>query len=126
MIERYHELIREKDLEITGIDINRSYLNHCSSLIRSWNLERNIKIFHTPVEHYRPPEDRYFDFILFSMSFMLFADQGLVLDRVKGWVKPGGNITLLPDHVQEQISADRAHQAQAQVSHHHRLRQSHL
>ncbi|HDP26105.1 MAG TPA: class I SAM-dependent methyltransferase [Deltaproteobacteria bacterium] len=92
MIEKFHDIIREKDLKITGIDINRSYLTHCSGLIREWGLEKNIEIFHAPVEHFQPPEDGYYDFILFSMSFMLFRDQGIVLDRTRTWIKPGGRI----------------------------------
>lgn len=92
MIRKYHSLIRDKALHITGIDINRNYLNHCNSLISSWQLENNIHVLNEPVESYEPPETEYFDYILFSMSFMLFKDQQLVLDRIKPWLKPAGKV----------------------------------
>jgi alpha-N-acetylglucosaminidase len=92
MLRAYHPLIRSKNLSIVGIDINRGYLDHCKGLIKSCNLEDHILIHNTPVELYEPPEDGYFDFILFSMSFMLFRDQELVLDRIRHWVRPGGKV----------------------------------
>lgn len=92
MIQKYHKLIRSKNLNIVGIDINKGYLNHCSSLIDKWDLDEHISIFHTPVERYEPPEKEYFDFILFSMSFMLFENQELVIDRVRHWLKPHGQV----------------------------------
>ena len=36
MLKNYHMLIKDKTLKITGIDINKSYLNHCDSLINKW------------------------------------------------------------------------------------------
>ncbi len=92
MIQQYHELIKAKDLKITGLDINRDYLRHCRSLIRRWKLEENMEVHHTPVEKYIPPDHSYFDYILFSMSFMLFNDQRLVLGRIKPWLKPQGEV----------------------------------
>ncbi len=95
MTKSYHHLIKNKDLKITGIDINKSYLDHCDRLIRTYHLENNIETFFKPVEAYEPPEKEYFDFIMFSMSFMLFEDQQLVLDRVKSWLKPEGKVIFL-------------------------------
>jgi len=92
MLRNYHGLIKSKNFSIVGIDINKDYLSHCSSLIRNCRLEDHIRIFHEPVECYEPPEEGYFDYILFSMSFMLFSDQELVLDRVRSWLRPGGKI----------------------------------
>jgi len=92
MLRDYHSLIRSKNLSIIGIDINKDYLRHCSRLIKDCRLENNIRIFHQGVEFYEPPQDCYFDFILFSMSFMLFPDQEMVLNRVRRWLKPGGKI----------------------------------
>ena len=92
MLKRYHGVIRAKHLKITGIDINGPYLRHCRDLIRRHGLEEAIDVHHAPVESYCPPADRCFDFIFFSMSFMLFKDPSLVLDRVKAWLKPGGGV----------------------------------
>ncbi|HPI92110.1 MAG TPA: methyltransferase domain-containing protein [Deltaproteobacteria bacterium] len=92
MIRTFHDLIRHKSLSITGLDINRCYLDHCCTQIRTWGLERNISVKHEPVETYAPPEACWFDFILFSMSFMLLDDPEMVLDRIGSWLKPGGRV----------------------------------
>ncbi|HQG31722.1 MAG TPA: class I SAM-dependent methyltransferase [Deltaproteobacteria bacterium] len=94
MIRQYHDIIKSKGLQITGIDINRDYLKHCKSLIRQWELSDQIEVHYSPVESYAPPEDAYFDYILFSMSFMLFENQQLVLDRIKPWLKPHGKVVF--------------------------------
>lgn len=94
MIRQYHDLIKDKGLQITGIDINNDYLKHCESLIRRWKLGDQIEVHHSSVERYSPPEEGYFDYILFSMSFMLFEDQQLVLDRIKPWLKPYGKVVF--------------------------------
>ncbi|MDD5474921.1 MAG: class I SAM-dependent methyltransferase [Syntrophales bacterium] len=94
MLEQYHSLIRSKNLEITGIDINRQYLKHCKKMIRKCSLEDKIEVYYAPVESYSPPEDEYYDYILFGMSFMLFEDQNYVLDRVTPWIKPDGGMVF--------------------------------
>ena len=75
-----------------GIDINKSYIKHCSSLIKSYDLDNYISVYHDRIEAYEPPTSACFDFVLFSMSFMLFADQEFVLNKVKDWLKPDGEI----------------------------------
>lgn len=94
MINNYHHLIKNKRLRITGIDINRHYLNHCGCLIKQYQLENNICIFHEAVELFQPSTACCFDFILFSMSFMLFQNQQEVLDRALSWLKPGGRLVF--------------------------------
>jgi alpha-N-acetylglucosaminidase len=94
MLKTYHPLIKAKSLKITGLDINKEYLNHCDSLIHNYGLENHIEICNQPVESYIPEEDACFDFILFSMSFMLLSDQRRVLERVKNWLKPNGQIVF--------------------------------
>jgi ubiquinone/menaquinone biosynthesis C-methylase UbiE len=93
MIQDFHPLIRDKNLEIIGIDINRHYLSQCSDLIRKYRMENNIHIYHEAVEDFSPPS-QCFDFILFSMSFMLFENQQAVLERVLKWLKPGGRLVF--------------------------------
>jgi len=92
MLRNFHPLIRSKNLRITGIDINRYYLEHCRQLIEKYGLQDNITIYRMPVEEYEPAPSASFDFILFSMSFMLFKDQDSVLERTMSWLKPGGKI----------------------------------
>ena len=92
MLKKFHQVIKSKKLKITGIDINKSYINHCDRLISNFHLEDHIEIFHESVEDYNASNKKLFDFILFSMSFMLFNDQHLVLDKMKHCLKPGGEI----------------------------------
>ena len=92
MLENYHGLIKSKKLRITGVDSNKGYLNHCSSLVKSYGLDNHISVCHGCIETYEPPIHERFDFVLFSMSFMLFKDQKLVLTRIKNWLKPNGEI----------------------------------
>lgn len=94
MIKDYHDTIRAKNLQITGIDINDGYLKHCRDMICEWDLTGNIEVQRASVEKYSPPEKGYFDYILFSMSFMLFDDQKFVLDRIKPWLKPRGEVVF--------------------------------
>ncbi len=103
MMKNYHSLIKSKRLKITGIDINKQYLNHCDHLIRTYQLENNIEIFCKPVETYEPQKKGYFDYIFFSMSFMLFNDQKLVLDRIKDWLKVGGEIIFFQTMFKERF-----------------------
>ena len=94
MLKRYHRLIRSKNLKITGVDINRVYLNNCSRLIHNYRLENYLKLYHEPIEAFEPAGHKCFDFILFSMSFMLFENQASILDKVKRCLKPDGKIVF--------------------------------
>lgn len=103
MIEDYHHLIKHKKLKITGIDINKNYLTYCDYLISAYKLRNYMEIHHETIETYEPMNKECFDFILFSMSFMLLKDQPLVLDRVKGWLKPGGEIIFFQTMYKEKL-----------------------
>ena len=94
MLEKFHPLIKSKGLKITGIDINRVYLNHCCDLISKDGLKDHIEIYCRPVESFAPNPGLEFDYIFFSMSFMLLDDSEYVLDRVKEWLAPNGKIVF--------------------------------
>ncbi len=94
MIERFHTLIRAKHLRITGIDIDRAYLRHCRRLIRRYGLDECIEAHEGAVERYEPGPPGRFDFVLFSMSFMLLSDPQAVLRRVRRWLTPQGRIVF--------------------------------
>ena len=94
MLKNFHSLIKSKNLKITGIDINKHYLNHCDCLIKKYQLDDYIQIHCKAVEDYHPGIEKKFDFILFSMSFMLFKNQQQVLVRAKSWIRPDGNIVF--------------------------------
>jgi ubiquinone/menaquinone biosynthesis C-methylase UbiE len=95
MIEEFHPLIRAKALHITGIDIDAGYLRHCRSLIDKYGLEDYMDLCLGAVESFDFGAQRCFDFVLFSMSFMLLNDQRAVLQRVRDWLRPGGEIVFV-------------------------------
>jgi SAM-dependent methyltransferase len=95
MIRRHHEMIRAKGLSIIGLDIDRKYLTHCNQLIRRYSLEQNIRTELTPVEEYMPSLTGSFDFILFSMSFMLLKDPRFVLRRIRPWLTAHGQVLFV-------------------------------
>jgi ubiquinone/menaquinone biosynthesis C-methylase UbiE len=95
MLEEFHPLIRAKGLHITGIDIDAGYLRHCRSLIEKYGLEDYMDLCEGAVEDFDFGTERCFDFILFSMSFMLLGDQEAVLRRVRRWLKPGGEVVFV-------------------------------
>lgn len=92
MMKNYHDVIKSKRLRITGVDIDQTYLKYCRGLIRDYQLGDYIEIHQNFIERFEPMENAYFDFILFSMSFMLLSDQQKVLERIKDWLKPDGEI----------------------------------
>lgn len=94
MIERFHTLIRARRLRITGIDIDSVYLSHCRRLIRRYGLDDCIETQEGAVEYYEPGAPGRFDFVLFSMSFMLLTDPQAVLQRVTRWLEPQGQIVF--------------------------------
>jgi ubiquinone/menaquinone biosynthesis C-methylase UbiE len=95
MIEEFHPLIHAKELHITGIDIDAGYLRHCQSLIERYGLVDCMDLCLGSVESFDFGAERCFDFVLFSMSFMLLDDQRAVLRRVRHWLRPGGEIVFV-------------------------------
>jgi len=92
MMEELHDVIRQKNLSITGIDVDRCYIEHCARQIVKNGLQEHVRVLYMPVERFEPPQGSLFDYILFSMSFMLLDDPESVLDRVRAWLRPGGRI----------------------------------
>jgi alpha-N-acetylglucosaminidase len=95
MIKRYHQAIVDRQLRIVGLDINPRYLAHCDQLVGAYGLRDRIQLHELPVEDYAPPSPPHFDYILFSMSFMLMDDQRSVLARVLPWLNPRGEILFV-------------------------------
>jgi len=92
MVKDHHQEIKEKRLKIVGLDIDRTYLRHCRAMVENYDLADQIQVVETSVEDFQPNGHGSFDFILFSMSFMLLDNQERVLKRVSDWLSPGGRI----------------------------------
>jgi len=95
MIRRHHRAIVDRGLRIVGLDINPRYLAHCNQLVGVYGLRDRIQVYELAVEDYAPPTPPHFDYILFSMSFMLMDDQRSVLARVLPWLNPRGEILFV-------------------------------
>jgi ubiquinone/menaquinone biosynthesis C-methylase UbiE len=95
MIKRHHRAIVDRQLRIVGLDINPRYLAHCDQLVRTYGLRDRVQLHELSVEDYAPSTPSHFDYILFSMSFMLMDDQRSVLARVLPWLTPHGEILFV-------------------------------
>jgi ubiquinone/menaquinone biosynthesis C-methylase UbiE len=94
MIPRYHALIKSKGLRIVGVDISAAALAQCAERIRAYNLEHHIELHRASIEDFKPQSFRQFDYIFFSMTFMLLEDQKGVLDRIRQMISRKGEIVF--------------------------------
>jgi alpha-N-acetylglucosaminidase len=94
MLEKNHELIRHKNLSITGLDVNERYIEQARGLIERYGLQDLMEVYHCNVEDFYPPQGKEYDFVLFSMSFMVLPRQEQILDRVRQWLGPHGEIVF--------------------------------
>jgi len=92
MLHRYHELIKSKGFKITGIDISRDALQECARRIRTYGLEDHIDLRLASIEDFQPDCRPQFDYVFFTMSFMLLENQKMVLDRVRRMIPYDGEI----------------------------------
>jgi ubiquinone/menaquinone biosynthesis C-methylase UbiE len=94
MIKKNHKLIKEKNLRITGLDINRHYLEHCRKMIHEFKLEQQVMVLHKSILSFSPQEQFCYDYIFFGQSFMLMNDQEKILERTREWLKPDGKVVF--------------------------------
>ena len=94
MLEKNHELIRQKGLRITGLDVNERYIEQARERVQRYEMQNQIQVHHCGVEEFRPPHKEVFDYILFSMSFMLLPKQKEVLERIGKWLAPQGEVVF--------------------------------
>lgn len=94
MIKKNHKLIKEKNLQITGLDINRHYLEHCRKMVREYMLENQVRVLQESVLTFSPPEKTCYNYIFFGQSFMLMNNQREVLERTKNWLTPEGKVVF--------------------------------
>jgi alpha-N-acetylglucosaminidase len=95
VIRTQHQVIREKDLRIVGIDIDADYLGRCQRLIREQRLEDRVRTVHAPIEEYCPDPGLRFRYVIFTMSFMLLPNQQLALDRLRPWLLLDGEVIFV-------------------------------
>ena len=101
MLEKNHELIRQKGLRITGLDVNERYIEQARERVQRYGMQNQIQAHHCGVEEFRPPHKEGFDYVLFSMSFMLLSQQKEILERIRNWLAPQGEVVFFQTMFQD-------------------------
>ncbi len=82
-------VIREKDLHVTGIDVDVAYVDRCRKMIARYGLGDRIKVELESVDDHRGGP---YDAAYFSGSFMLLPDPSGALRHVADLLTPGGRV----------------------------------
>jgi len=83
------DLLREKDLRVTGVDVDAAYVEQCRRAIVQHGLEDRIAVRLESIDvHAATP----YDAVYFSGSFMLMPDPVGTLRHVRSLVAPGGPV----------------------------------
>ena len=83
------DVVRSKDLHITGIDIDPDYIESAKREIRETRLADRVDVrLESVYDHHGGP----YDVVYFSASFMLLPDPGQALRHCRSLLKPGGKI----------------------------------
>lgn len=82
-------LIREKELSVTGVDVDAAYVDRCRSAVVRHGLGDRIEVRLESISDHRGGP---YDAAYFSGSFMLLPDPPGALRHVSGLLAPGGLI----------------------------------
>lgn len=81
--------VAEKDLRVTGIDVDAAYVAQCRHAISRALLTEHVEVrLESVYDHRHAP----YDAIYFSASFMLLPDPGAALRHVNNLLRPDGRI----------------------------------
>ena len=83
------EQIQEKDLHITGIDIDADYVEHAVQAVQRANMAQRLQVRRESVHDHRGGP---YDAVYFSASFMLLPEPGRALRHCAELLKPGGRV----------------------------------
>ncbi len=88
-LARNADTVREKDLRIVGVDIDRQYVSRCKKRVSSAGLDDRVEVhLQSILDHRAGP----YDAIYFSASFMLMPDPPQVLRHVAKLLAEGGQL----------------------------------
>lgn len=93
MLERWHQLIERKRISLVGIDTDDRYLAACRERVARLGLTTQVIVNTASASKFKP--DRHFDYILFSMSFMLLDRPWETLKKTRGWLTPSGQVVFV-------------------------------
>ncbi len=83
------DLVREKDLHITGVDIDAAYVDRCQQGITEHGMHKHVRVCLQSIYEHR---DVPYDAVYFSGSFMLLPDPTAALRHVGSLLVPNGRL----------------------------------
>lgn len=86
---RHADLVRMRDLRITGVDIDADYVARCTRQVTRHRLERHVT---ARVQSIYDHHDGPYDAAYFSGSFMLLPDPPAAVRHVVSLLAPGGGL----------------------------------
>jgi cyclopropane fatty-acyl-phospholipid synthase-like methyltransferase len=91
-LARNASTVRDRDLRVVGVDIDRAYVERCKRRMRTAGLEDRVEVrLESVTDHAaRAP----YDAVYFSASFMLMPDPPGVLRHVTSLLAPGGRVVF--------------------------------
>ena len=80
-------LVRQKNLRVTGVDVDRAYVERCLDSVKEAALEDRVAVHLESIyDHHGGPYDAAY----FSSSFMLLPDPTAALVHTESLLSPGG------------------------------------
>lgn len=83
-------LVRQKDLRVTGVDIDPDYVERCRKLIGRTHLDDQVAVRLESI--YDHEANIPYDAVYFSASFMLLPDPARALAHVRTLLAPSGRV----------------------------------
>lgn len=71
-----------KNITVVGVDYDASYIQQCRNTVSNANLADRITVVQADIREFTPPDDRLFNHVYFSGSFMIMPDQVTILKKV--------------------------------------------
>jgi len=97
------DIIKEKQLQILGVDIDKSYASLCTLRIQRKNLEDLVQVKVCNILELQLQTESY-DYILFLESYPVIdkAIMDLIIDKLRYIVKPTGKICFVHNLVEQE------------------------
>lgn len=83
------DLVREKDLHITGVDIDAAYIEHCQQSIAEQAMQKHLRASLQSIYDHR---GELYDAVYFSGSFMLLPDPAAAVRHVGSLLAAKGRL----------------------------------
>ncbi|PXF41136.1 Carboxy-S-adenosyl-L-methionine synthase [Gracilariopsis chorda] len=75
-------ILRARNITVVGVDYDEAYVQTCRENIASAGVSNMVSVVQADIRDFSPPDERLYDHIYFSGSFMIIPDQVNVLKKV--------------------------------------------